>query len=1508
MKTKFHLSVVVTYVLICIGCLARSYASSTQFFLNPYEWSLSKNSTIPTVSSLCDTVPLRGIDRKRESSVAFRMYGTSIRSVQEANPPIQGSCPQNVILVLDESGSIVDESIANVIRSSVVDFLLEIKDKGTHISIVEFNSTARISVISEEVTSASIDFGGSLYNYLYGGIGGGSSASHYDPEDNPFRSAFTNYEDAFEKARDLNNTLPEYAEMLLFFTDGEPTKRNTPEGCTCSDADLFHAIDEVDDIKHQGTHITALGFAEVPKTESNFQALVGPEKYDEAARNFATSDYLLSSEVSDLPATFRQVALELCGIDLELQKRFYNSQTYVGEGIFFELRVTNVGNNEATNIEVKEYLPSGLSYKGYSTDPTHFDQSSGIWTIKKLEPGRFAIINIFVKVERLGEIENCVQIVSADQKDVDSTPGNGFDENEDDTACAKIQSCSLILPTCEVLPAISCIEAEGKTYHDYPEIQSSNPEGGCFIASTAVPVSIERTSSCYPGSFTVVYQVTDSRGFNHDYLRCTQVVEGPELNILPIPLELRGLESGDAFDVQCQSMDPDWEVPTYSGDDVQVRDACNTGVQVYYYSTLESDGNCKLDGYKKVYRLSWEAFDNCGNSNEFHLFMRIVDDIPPVISGVKDVTVSCLTEVNLDAVIATDECQCAELTYEDSELNPGCLDGQEVIRTYTATDCCGNMSQAQQVITLEDKVGPRITMADPHILAFSDGEVSRYNCSELSLPQFYEELSNTSVNAMDYCGEVSHIDFEVIPEESLDCYNDGYLEKYQYRWRAYDLCGNMTELSIYAEIYDDSKPEIDPLSSICVKDRKDIPLPSAIDWCSTVEFNYADEEYEDECGRTYIRRTWDAIDQCGNLTSKEQDIYLGDESTLELSFIDPNITGLPDGEMLVKSCSESTDKSMTGLSDAAVSVAGTCTEGLALSMSEEIVSGFKCEDGIMTALVEVTWTAQNECGTESKLSLMVELVDENIPTLLNFEPSAEMTCSELDEPLELGNYCGSVTVSEKRSPEVPGSCPVLFTFERNIKLSDECGNDYFYNQKVRVVDSEGPQFTDMESSICDADATEIKAYDDCMGAYVPVSVKEEQLDGCNEGVIKRTYQASDECGNISEAVQYIIGDDETPPSYTLRDKVINDLVANEKSTVYYSEYAMMKYLDRIDHTYVLAEDGCDPNVRTYFDVKVDKSRSCDVDGYSERRHYLWILSDACGNETTVEFDVDLMDDLRPKVISRPQNEVVYCTNSPNLGRPIFSDDSEFTVSYSESNVGNILKRRWIARDICGNTRKVTQIVNFVNNVGLTSEIIPTSPTYCNSHQNRFESGVSGGSAPYTYEWRALSGLCFIQGATDLPYVDVFVGFSDVELQLRITDANGCESVSTFDIDCIDPNDTPIFTFNEKDETNDDEITESPSLEHETDISTEKVAFSDVRAYPNPVSDRLSLSLVSEEEAKASYIVYDALGQAKTRMDIDIFKGENVYRIATDMLPSGNYYIRIESKKGSKILPFIKIGE
>ncbi len=188
---------------------------------------------------------------------------------------------------------------------------------------------------------------------------------------------------------------------------------------------------------------------------------------------------------------------------------------------------------------------------------------------------------------------------------------------------------------------------------------------------------------------------------------------------------------------------------------------------------------------------TWTATDDCDNTAEYVQTITIIDDEAPVFGEFPSQIVLSCEEVGAYSVEATDNCSEVEISFTDQSQSGGCLGW--LVRTWRATDPCGNQSTAVQYIQIIDNTPPTIVGV---------GEDAVVECGEIPVVPV--------VTAFDNCdGEVAlSFNEEIIGNECAPGYT------IVWTWTAIDLCENIT-VAQQTIVFDDLS---DDLTADCLAD------------------------------------------------------------------------------------------------------------------------------------------------------------------------------------------------------------------------------------------------------------------------------------------------------------------------------------------------------------------------------------------------------------------------------------------------------------------------------------------------------------------------------------------------------------------------------------------------------------------------------------------------------------------------------------------------------------------
>jgi uncharacterized repeat protein (TIGR01451 family) len=124
--------------------------------------------------------------------------------------------------------------------------------------------------------------------------------------------------------------------------------------------------------------------------------------------------------------------------DLELIKTASPSTPSIGETVTYTLSVFNNGGPlDVDDVVIEDVLPSSLQFVSTSGDGS-YDFNTGEWTVGAVAIDETKSIDILAIVLSSGETVNTAEIVQADLPDPDSTPDNGADEDDRDSATIEV--------------------------------------------------------------------------------------------------------------------------------------------------------------------------------------------------------------------------------------------------------------------------------------------------------------------------------------------------------------------------------------------------------------------------------------------------------------------------------------------------------------------------------------------------------------------------------------------------------------------------------------------------------------------------------------------------------------------------------------------------------------------------------------------------------------------------------------------------------------------------------------------------------------------------------------------------------------------------------------------------------------------------------------------------------------------------------------------------------------
>ena len=260
----------------------------------------------------------------------------------------------------------------------------------------------------------------------------------------------------------------------------------------------------------------------------------------------------------------------------------------------------------------------------------------------------------------------------------------------------------------------------------------------------------------------------------------------------------------------------------------------------------------------------WTVSDACGHSATCNQTINVDDNIPPVLTC-PNVTspINCPSVPVFGAATATDACDASvNITFSTVNIPGPCAGTFSRIRTWTATDDCGNTSTCSRTIVVQDITPPVITC--PSV-------VSPIDCP--ATPVF------GTATATDGCDASVAITFSDVttPGACSQAYS------VTRTWIATDDCGNSSTCSRTIVVQDITPPVITCPNVTSPINCPAIPVfgaATATDACdATVDITFSTVTIPGSCPQSFSRiRTWTATDDCGNTSTCSRTIVVQDIS------------------------------------------------------------------------------------------------------------------------------------------------------------------------------------------------------------------------------------------------------------------------------------------------------------------------------------------------------------------------------------------------------------------------------------------------------------------------------------------------------------------------------------------------------------------------------------------------------------------------------------------------------
>ncbi len=621
-------------------------------------------------------------------------------------------------------------------------------------------------------------------------------------------------------------------------------------------------------------------------------------------------------------------------------------------------------------------------------------------------------------------------------------------------------------------------------------------------------------------------------------------------------------------------------------DNVSATDNCTSNLQMLYDEEyLDFDAACP---YEYSVLRTWTAIDECGNSTSLSQVIEVFDnELPQMVANIpQNVYAEC--EPPAVEFSFADNCDNdLDITITETIPMQTCPSNYIIAKTWEVSDCSGNYNSGTVFIHVEDNTPPQINFTDPLLQGLHDGAVLEYECSlnddgTYALPAF----DTSDVFVSDNCGpfEVTLSD-NVISEGT--CVQDGYQLLVECIFEAVDECGNYSSLSFYLKVVDNTPPVFTDLPPAYMEAScNDVPEPydvKAADECICVHTD-VQETYNDNntvcVNDDVIERVYSAVDHCGNYTSFTQTIAMKSAAP-QVEHFEPFAF-----DVSQPMCREDYNKITAVVSDGCGMVVDSYYD-------EYVINSFDCD---LVEEVRRIYRTFDQCGNEVEQTFDFLIVQEDYQlssVLRSDNPFLHQVIMEGSAPEEgFRMYCSdNLGENEIRLETLAGrgQCASVLDIRFMSKTEElaqcndgvssvttyfwdiltPCGSSRTITMPVHFIDDVAPELEfEAEATMkCGEEMPEIVAKDACGIPNLQITEIEHTTNCSVEKLIERRITCSDNCSNVTEAVQFVRVLPNEPVFSLEENACAEDGVPTEVRAWHpcYPEHSFTATLDRTEH-------------------------------------------------------------------------------------------------------------------------------------------------------------------------------------------------------------------------------------------------------------------------------------------------------------------------------------------------------
>ncbi|MGC1473356.1 MAG: gliding motility-associated C-terminal domain-containing protein [Psychroserpens sp.] len=750
------------------------------------------------------------------------------------------------------------------------------------------------------------------------------------------------------------------------------------------------------------------------------------------------------------------------------------------------------------------------------------------------------------------------------------------------------------------------------------------------------------------------------------------------------------------------------------------------------------------DSCIKVVNRAFSLTNTCGSTSITIQVINVQDSIEPTFTVPNDVTIDCSEDPSnftLTGDVTDEADNCSEnlqATFVDvintDNVPDTCNSSYTIVRTWSLTDDCGNLTEQVQTITVEDNTAPDITFCTLNNQTLEcEGALgnemlaNNWNAANIAaLQNCATDDCNTNFTGL----ITSDYNFNKFV---TDCGQSGAITVL---YRISDGCGNSMELQpVTLTIVDTISPDLEscgventiitcsPTDNENLADAWNASNIAALETCGAdecdmdltgqVTSNYDFANLNTTCGPCgTLNVLYTVTDDCGNASS----------INVTLTFDDGTLPDLSNCEVIDQTveCSFTDIETIADNWDTSnISTLENCTQTFDITVTSDYDYGNLVQACGQTGSIDVIYTLTDLCGNTTVFDATFTIEDTTVPV---FDGVDDAVCIAefINGSFEANTFNG--TFIQFQQEDVPGWSTTAAHNTIEIQRSGQIDGSIPFDGNYHF-ELNGQALDDLYQEFCTVPTSnlELSFYHKKRASSTDVDVLEVFIGAdLNNLISQGLYQVSDAEGWKQNIINYTVpaGQDATIVLFQAISGTTNSIGNLLDAITVNSDLNSFGPLpeditvecNEVPEPMILtATDNCGEATVTLMETITPGS--C-TNQYTIARTYT--ASDECGNSVSHTQIITVEDTTAPGFTQNPPSNVtVECDNIPNAPTLLADDNCGTAVvtfeevsSPGECVFEQTIIRTWTATDECGNTSVHNQTITVEDT---TAPVAPDGP-------------------------------------------------------------------------------------------------------------------------------------------------------------------------------------------------------